>query len=320
MSMKHIPKVDLDNYLKGSPEQKAAFVKELGDSFSQIGFAIVKNHGVSQDLIDNAYHSFISFFDLPENIKEKYEVPGLAGQRGYTSKGKEHAKNRNVGDLKEFYHIGQTVEGDDPIKAHYPDNVFVEEVPGVKDYGVALYKSLENAGRELLRAIATYLDLEVDYFDGKIRNGNSILRPIHYYGIENPELIPDGAVRAAEHEDINLITLLIGASAEGLQVKNADGEWIGANPEPDEIVINVGDMLQRLTNNQLASTTHRVVNPPKERMKDPRYSVPFFLHPRSEMDLSCLPQCVDGAHPKKYTDITAGEYLNERLREIGLKK
>ncbi|MEM8899419.1 MAG: 2-oxoglutarate and iron-dependent oxygenase domain-containing protein [Bacteroidota bacterium] len=320
MSMNHIPKVDLDNYTKGDAAQRAAFVKELGDSFSDIGFAIVKNHGVSQDLIDNAYSSFISFFDLPEGVKDKYEIPGLSGQRGYTSKGKEHAKNSNVGDLKEFYHIGQTVEGDDPIKELYPDNVFVEDVPGVEEYGVALYKSLESSGKHLLRAIATYLDLEEDYFDSRIKNGNSILRPIHYYGIENPENVPDGAVRAAEHEDINLITLLIGASAEGLQVKNAEGDWIAANPEPDEIVINVGDMLQRLTNNHLASTTHRVVNPPKEKLKDPRYSVPFFLHPRSEMDLSCLPQCVDEAHPKQYTDITAGAYLEERLREIGLKK
>ena len=320
MSLAHIPTVDLNDYIEGDAQQKQAFVKALGDSFSDIGFAIVDNHGVSQDLIEKAYAAFQAFFALEDDIKSKYEIPGLAGQRGYTSKGKEHAKNAKVGDLKEFYHIGQIVEGDDPIKSRYPENVFVEEVPGIEEYGVAIYKALEKSGKHLLRAIAEYLGLSVDYFDNKIRHGNSILRPIHYFPIENPELVPPGAVRAAEHEDINLITLLIGASAEGLQVKNTEGQWIAASPEPHQIVINVGDMLQRLTNNKLKSTTHRVVNPPKEKMKEPRYSMPFFLHPRSEMDLTCLESCVDDEHPKAFADMTAGEYLEERLREIGLKK
>lgn len=320
MSMNHIPTVDLNHYVKGTAEQKSAFVKALGDSFSGIGFAIVANHGVADEVIEKSYNSFIDFFSLDSDTKFKYEIEGIAGQRGYTSKGKEHAKGRNVGDLKEFYHIGQIVEDNDPIQESYPDNVFPDEVPDFGEYGVKLYQSLESSGRSLLRAIAEYLNLPVDYFDSKIHNGNSILRPIHYYGIPNPAEVPDGAVRAAEHEDINLITLLIGASAEGLQVKNAEGEWIAASPKPNEIVINVGDMLQRLTNNKLASTTHRVVNPPRERLHLPRYSVPFFLHPRSDMDLTCLENCIDEAHPKAYTDMTAGEYLEERLREIGLRK
>ncbi|MEL6851393.1 MAG: 2-oxoglutarate and iron-dependent oxygenase domain-containing protein, partial [Bacteroidota bacterium] len=260
--MNHIPTVDLNDYRHGDEASKARFVKQLGDSFSGIGFAIVANHGVGQTLIDQAYGSFQDFFALPQEVKDRYEDADLAGQRGYTSKGKEHAKGRNVGDLKEFYHIGQIVEDGDPIKEQYPDNIFPAEVPGVENYGVAIYRALEDSGKYLLRATAEYLGLPVEYFDNKIHNGNSILRPIHYYGIENPEEVPAGAVRAAEHEDINLITLLIGASAEGLQVKNAEGEWIAANPEPNQIVINVGDMLQRLTNNKLASTTHRVVNPP----------------------------------------------------------
>lgn len=319
MSLRHIPVVDLNDYRSDDPARRARFVQQLGDSFSGIGFAIVSNHGVPPSLIGHTYESFKRFFALPDEVKRRYEISGLAGQRGYTSKGREHAKQSKVGDLKEFYHIGQTVRDGDPIRSEYPENVFPAEEPGVEEHGVALYQSLESAGRHLLRAIAEYLDLPVDYFDSKIHNGNSILRPIHYYGIEHPEEMPEGAVRAAEHEDINLITLLIGASAEGLQVRNAEGEWISANPEPDQIVINVGDMLQRLTNNRLRSTTHRVVNPPRESMHLPRYSMPFFLHPRSDMSLACLPSCTDAEHPRAYPDITAGEYLDERLREIGLK-
>lgn len=320
MGIETIPTVDLKDYREGSPAEKAAFVKALGDSFSDIGFAIVSNHGVPDTVIEGAYDAFQRFFGLSDEVKWKYEDPEIAGQRGYISKGREHAKNSNVGDLKEFFHIGQVVSDGDPIKNEYPNNIFVDEEPGIEDYGVQLYQALETSGSYLLRAIAEYLELPVEYFDAKIHNGNSILRPIHYYGIENPHEVPDGAVRAAEHEDINLITLLIGASAEGLQVKNAEGKWIAANPEPNQIVINVGDMLQRLTNNRLASTTHRVVNPPRERLHEPRYSMPFFLHPRSDMDLTCLESCIDEAHPKAYTDMTAGEYLDERLREIGLKK
>ena len=316
-----IPTVDLNDYRHGSAEEKAAFVKKLGDSFSNIGFAIVSNHGVTDELIKNAYNSFQEFFALDDDTKRQFEDLEIAGQRGYVSKGKEHAKGRNVGDLKEFYHIGQIVEDDDPIKSEYPDNIFPDnKVPGLRQYGVDLYQSLEESGRYLLRAIADYLELDVNYFDDKIHNGNSILRPIHYFPIPNPSEIPDGAVRAAEHEDINLITLLIGASADGLQALNNDGNWINAKPEPNQIVINVGDMLQRLTNNRLKSTTHRVINPPRELMHLPRYSVPFFLHPRSDMDLTSLDNCIDEAHPKAYTDMTAGEYLNERLKEIGLKK
>jgi len=320
MGFTHIPTVDLHDYVHGSPEQKKAFVQALGDSFSNIGFAIVRNHGVAQQDIDGAYDAFVRFFGLPDDVKAKYEIPGIAGQRGYTSKGKEHAKGRNVGDLKEFYHVGQTVRDEDPAAFAYPDNVWPAELPEVERYGLAVYQGLEHSGRFLLRAVAEYLGLPVNYFDDKIKNGNSILRPIHYFPIENPDEVPPGAVRAAEHEDINLITLLIGASAEGLQVKNTEGEWIAASPAPDEIVINVGDMLQRLSNNYLRSTTHRVVNPPRELMHLPRYSMPFFLHPRSDMDLTCLQSCIDAQHPKQYSDMTAGEYLEERLREIGLRK
>ncbi len=320
MQFNNIPTVDLNEYLQGNEEQRKAFAKKLGDTFSGIGFAIVANHGVPQEIIDGAYKAFERFYALPDEVKKKYEIAGLAGQRGYTGKGKEHAKGRNTGDLKEFFHIGQVVTDGDPIKSEYPDNVSVEEVPEVMDYGFQLYRKLEFAGKNLLQAIADYLELPNDYFDGKIHNGNSILRPIHYFPIENPDEIPADAVRAAEHEDINLITLLIGASADGLEVKNSEGKWIAAKPKPNEIVINVGDMLQRLTNNRLKSTTHRVVNPPRELMHLPRFSVPFFLHPKSDMSLACLSSCFDEGQPKAYPDCTAGEYLEERLREIGLRK
>lgn len=315
-----IPTVDLNEYLLGDAAQKAAFSKKLGDTFSGIGFAIVANHGVPQDLIDAAYQSFEAFFNLPDEVKQKYEIAGIAGQRGYTGKGKEHAKGSNTGDLKEFFHVGQIVEDGDPIKAEYPDNVYVDEIPELMENGIEIYKKLEFAGQNLLRAIADYLDLPNDYFDQKVHNGNSILRPIHYFPIENPDAIPADAVRAAEHEDINLITLLIGASADGLEVKNSEGKWIAAKPKPNQIVINVGDMLQRLTNNRLKSTTHRVVNPPREFMHLPRFSVPFFLHPKSNMSLACLDSCISETHPKAYTDCTSGQYLEERLREIGLRK
>lgn len=317
MSNRTIPVVDLSKFVHGTQEEQNKFVQELGTAFHQIGFVGVKNHGISKQLIDDFYSNSKSFFALPVENKRLYEVPGLAGQRGYTSFGKEHAKQSTVADLKEFFQIGQEVMDDDPIKSEYPNNVVVTEKKDFTDLGITLYKAFEEAGAHLLRAIAIYLDLGEDYFKEKIHNGNSILRAIHYPPIKSE---PASAIRAEQHEDINLITLLVGASAGGLQLLNMDDEWMPIEPEEDEIVINVGDMLQRLTNNYLKSTTHRVVNPPRELWHMPRLSIPFFLHPRSTMDLTCLDKCVTTTNPLQYEPITAGEYLNERLREIGLKK
>ena len=277
----------------------------------------VKNHGLSDALCNELYAQVKGFFTLSKEEKETYEIKGLAGQRGYVSFGKEHAKNKNEGDLKEFWHFGQTVEDNDPIKEEYPDNVQVNELPEFNAVGREVYQKLEETGREMLRAIALHLNLNENYFDAKIHNGNSILRPIHYPPITHE---PKDAVRAAEHEDINLITLLMGASADGLQVLNKSGEWISVTALPDQIVVNVGDMLQRLTNNKLKSTTHRVVNPPREKWGTSRYSIPFFLHPRSEVSLNCLPSCISESQPKNFSDITAGEYLEQRIIELGLKK
>lgn len=315
-----IPSLDLADFTSGDEVKKRDFVEKLGQAFNNIGFIAIKNHGLSKALTTDLYAAIEKFFLLPDNIKQKYEIPGLHGQRGYTGKGKEHAKGRSTGDLKEFYHIGQEVQDDDPIKSEYPDNVWPEEVPEFKELTFEAYRRLEGAGQQILKAIALYLGLEENYFDPRVKNGNSILRPIHYFPIEDPDSVPEDAVRAAEHGDINLITLLMGASAEGLQVLRRDHVWIPITALPDQVVVNVGDMLARLTNDKLKSTIHRVVNPPKEKMKTSRFSIPFFMHPRSEMDLTCLEGCIDAQNPKKYSDMTAGEFLNERLAEIGLKK
>ncbi|MDZ4822063.1 MAG: 2-oxoglutarate and iron-dependent oxygenase domain-containing protein [Flavobacteriales bacterium] len=312
-----IPAVDLNDFVQGTPEQKQKFVNELGRAYEDIGFVAVRNHFIEVQTQDELYASVKSFFDLPEETKLKYEIAGLAGQRGYTSFGKEHAKGSNAGDLKEFWHFGQEVEGDDPIRSEYPDNVSVDELPAFNHVGIKAYRDLENTGRYMLRALALYLGLDEFYFDDKIRNGNSILRPIHYPPITGE---PKSAVRAGQHEDINLITLLMGASADGLEVLNKKNEWVAVTALPDHIVVNVGDMLQRHTNGKLKSTTHRVVNPPREKWANPRYSIPFFLHPRSEMRLDCLTSCIPAGEQAHWSPITAGEFLDERLAEIGLKK
>ncbi|MEJ2003392.1 MAG: 2-oxoglutarate and iron-dependent oxygenase domain-containing protein [Cyclobacteriaceae bacterium] len=315
-----IPSLDLNDFTQGDATKKQSFVQALGDAYNNIGFVAVRNHYLTDDLVNKLYRVIQEFFALPDDVKEKYEIPGLAGQRGYVGKGKEHAKGRSTGDLKEFYHVGQEVSGDDPVKTEYPENVWPAEIPEFREVALDAYRSLERTGREMLKAIAIYLDLDENYFEPRVRNGNSILRPIHYFPIEDPEKVPEDAVRAAEHGDINLITLLMGASADGLQVLRKDGKWIPITALPEQLVVNVGDMLERLTNNKLKSTIHRVVNPPRDKMNTSRYSIPFFMHPRSEMDLSCLETCVDEDNPRQFEDITAGEFLNQRLAEIGLKK
>lgn len=318
--MVNIPRLDLNLYINGDSAQRKQFSDDIGKAFNETGFVTITNHGLEKQLIDKLYEDVKALFALPDDVKEKYEVPGLAGQRGYTGKQKETAKGFTAPDLKEFWQIGQTVTDNDPVKDEYPDNLVVDELPSFNNTTLEVYKKLEWAGQHLLRAISVYLGLSENYFDDKVHNGNSILRTLHYFPITNPDALPEDAVRAGAHEDINLITLLIGASADGLELLTRDNKWFPVKAYGEDLVVNVGDMLQRLTNNKLKSTTHRVVNPPRELMKNSRYSVPFFLHPKAGMDLTCLPQCIDEKHPKQYEDITAGEYLDERLREIGLKK
>lgn len=320
MSIINIPRLDLNYYIKGNTNQRKQFSDDIGRAFNETGFVTVTNHGLSKALIDRLYEQVKALFALPDAVKLKYEIPGLAGQRGYTSKGKETAKGFKSPDLKEFWQIGQTVTDGDSLKNEYPDNLIVDELPLFYSTTREVYKKLELTGIYLLQAIAVYLNLPENYFDDKVHNGNSILRTLHYFPITDPDSIPKDAVRAGAHEDINLITLLIGASADGLELLTRENKWFPVKAYGEDLVVNVGDMLQRLTNNKLKSTTHRVVNPPREMMKYSRYSVPFFLHPKSNMDLACLTSCIDENHPKQYEDITAGEYLDERLREIGLKK
>jgi isopenicillin N synthase-like dioxygenase len=320
METVNIPLLDLNNYVNGDSAQRKQFSDELGKAFNDTGFVTITNHGLSKELIDDLYTQVKALFALPDEVKSSYEIPELAGQRGYTGKNKETAKGFKTPDMKEFWQIGQTVTDGGVSKEDYPDNLVVKELPHFNEVTLEIYKKLESIGINLLRAIAVYLGLDEHYFDDKVHNGNSILRTLHYFPIENPDAVPADAVRAGAHEDINLITLLIGASADGLEVLTRTGAWYPVKAHGEDLVVNVGDMLQRLTNNKLKSTTHRVVNPPRELMKFSRFSVPFFLHPKADMDLTSLPSTIDAEHPKAYSDITAGEYLDERLREIGLKK
>jgi len=311
-----IPSVDLSDFLSKDPIKKEKFVQALGNAYEEVGFVAVKNHGVAAELIKDLYTCVQQFFSLPLDQKRKYDIPELAGQRGYTSFGKEHAKGSDEPDLKEFFQFGQ-VSRDNFIDELYPGNVKVEQIVQFNNIFENAYRAFEKSGIALLQAIALYLGLSENYFDNYVHNGNSILRAIHYPPITSE---PKTAIRAEQHEDINLITLLVGASADGLEILTKQGEWIPVTSLPEQIVVNVGDMLQRFTNDKLRSTTHRVVNPKKELWHTSRFSIPFFLHPKSSMSLACLESCINKEHSKKYKDITAGEYLDERLREIGLKK
>jgi isopenicillin N synthase-like dioxygenase len=315
--MNIIPSVHLADFLSDDPIRKEKFIKEIGNAYENIGFVALKGHFLDDKLVANLYEEVKNFFDLPLKIKEKYEIPGIGGQRGYVSFGKEAAKGKKEGDLKEFWHFGQYVEDNPALEAEYPANVIVEELPKFNEIGKETYRMLEKTAKYVLRALALHLGLEETYFDNYIKNGNSILRPIHYPPIQDE---PKGAERAAAHGDINLITLLMGAQGKGLQVQNHKGDWIDAMAEPDELMINVGDMLSRHSNNKLKSTIHRVINPPRELWGTSRYSIPFFMHPISEMKLDVLENCIDENNPKQFEDITAGEFLDERLRELGLKK
>jgi len=315
--MQNIPSVDLRDFLSGEPDRKQKFVNEIGKAYEDIGFVALKGHFLDDMLVEDLYTQVRNFFSLPLEVKEQYEIPGIGGQRGYVSFGKEHARGRKEGDLKEFWHFGQYLPEGSKYGAEYPDNVEVKELPHFNEVGKEAYKMLEKTGVYVLRALALYLDLDEFYFDNFVAQGNSILRPIHYPPITSE---PDTAVRAAAHGDINLITLLMGAQGKGLQVQNHNGEWIDAIAQPDELVINVGDMLSRHTNNRLKSTIHQVVNPPRELWGTSRYSIPFFMHPVSEMKLDCLDNCIDAQHPKLFEDITAGAFLYERLVELGLIK
>ena len=315
--MIQIPSVNLQDFISDSSTKKEQFINDIGKAYEDIGFVALKGHFLDDKLVENLYSEIKNFFDLPTAIKEKYEIPGIGGQRGYVSFGKESAKGKKEGDLKEFWHFGQYIDAASKYAEEYPDNVQVKELAKFNSVGKETYEMLEKTAKFVLRSLALHLGLEEIYFDNYIKNGNSILRPIHYPPIKTE---PKGAERAAAHGDINLITLLMGAQGKGLQVKNHTGDWIDAMAQPDELMINVGDMLSRHSNNKLKSTIHRVVNPPKEMWGSSRYSIPFFMHPVSDMKLNVLENCIDEKNPKQFDDITAGDFLDERLKELGLKK
>ena len=315
--MNKIPSLDLRDFLSEDPHRKAEFIQLIGKAFQEIGFCAVKGHLLSDDLVERLYKQIKLFFDLPDEVKTKYEFPEYSGQRGYVSFGKESAKGSKHGDLKEYWHFGQYIEEEEKGDYNYFPNINVDELPEFNKVGKEVYTSLENTAKHILRALALYLNIEENYFDQYIKNGNSILRPIHYPPILDD---PKEAVRASAHGDINLITLLMGAHGKGLQVQHSNGEWIDAMAGKDELMINIGDMLSRHTNNLLKSTVHRVVNPDRELLKKSRYSIPFFMHPVSEMKLNVLESCINEDNPKSFDDITAGDFLNERLVELGLLK
>jgi len=307
-----IPTLDIRRF----DTEPAAFVAELGAAYREWGFAGIRGHGIPQDLIDAAYEDFRAFFALPEDAKRRYHVPGGGGARGYTPFGVETAKGSKHFDLKEFWHVGRELPPDSRHRAVMADNLWPAEVPGFREHALALYRALDTLGSRVLSALALHIGLPQDWFADKTDAGNSILRPIHYPPITAPD-VPN--VRSGAHEDINLITLLVGASAEGLQVLSRKGEWVPFTADADTIVVNIGDMLQRLTNHVYPSTTHRVVNPPGEGARQPRYSVPFFLHPNPDFLIDVLPSCVSPENPSRYPEpITAQGYLEERLREIKL--
>jgi isopenicillin N synthase-like dioxygenase len=291
------------------------FAQALGASFARYGFAVVLNHGIDEAEISGCLDRFKAFFALPDDTKRRYHVPGGGGQRGYTPFGIETAKGATHSDLKEFWHIGRTLPRDHPLWKTMGGNLWVSEVDGFQAYGQALFESFDAMGVKLLTAIAEYLGLSEDWFDDKVDVGNSILRVIHYPPVEGET----PHVRAGAHEDINVITLLLGAEEAGLELLDRDGRWLPIAPPPGALVVNIGDMLQRLTNHVLPSTTHRVVNPSPERARFPRYSMPFFLHFNSDFLIETLPGCISTERPDRYPQpITADEYLQQRLREIKL--
>lgn len=310
MDLAEIPVLSLD-------ADRDELPRRLGESFRSFGFAMIRDHGIDLALIERAWALTAQFFALPVEVKQKYFITGQGGARGYTPFRTEVAKGASEKDLKEFWHVGRDVPADSPLAASMPPNIWPTEIPGFRETFEELYAQFDEAGAKVLSAIAIDLGLDSRWFDPAIDDGNSVLRLLHYPPVGESA---GGAIRAGAHEDINLITLLLGAQEAGLELLGKDGRWLSIAPPEGALVVNIGDMLQRLTNHVLPSTTHRVRNPAGERAGHSRYSMPFFLHLRSDFPFVTLPECVSEANPDRYPEtITADDYLQERLREIGLK-
>ena len=311
MTEDHIASVSL----KDADRDPTAFAQKLGRSFEDYGFAIIADHGIPDELIQRAEEKAKAFFALPEETKRKYLIEGSGGARGYTPFGIETAKGAKAHDLKEFWHVGRDLPQGHKFRDHMPDNLWPSEVPGFKETFQEIFATFDRTGLKVLKAIARYLKIDENYFEDAVHEGNSVLRALHY----PPQTEPTGEhIRAGAHEDINAITLLLGAEEAGLELQTRDGRWIPVSPKPGELVINIGDMLQRLTNGRLRSTSHRVVNPTPDRASKARYSMPFFLHFRSDFVIEALPETVPAGEQPKWPPITANDYLQERLREIKL--
>lgn len=311
-TLTQVPELSLRDFTDGTPEERQAFIAALDEGFRYFGFIILTDHGISDALLERAYEASATFFGQSETEKLKYDS-GLGGQRGYTAFGREHAKDHPFPDLKEFWHIGQEVAPGSDLEGVYQPNFWPEYPQDFREVFLELYTALENAGLTMLDALAPSLDVDPAYFREMATEGNSILRLLHY------PPIPDGAdpnsVRAGSHEDINLITILVAASSSGLELLDRNGEWLPVEGSRNALIVDAGDMLARITNDHVPATTHRVVNPAGPNQS--RYSMPFFLHPRPDAVLSCLPQFRDGSEDP---DITADGFLQQRLEEIGLKK
>ena len=313
MTTQTIPTLDLQDFIGSDPQKAKRFIQDLGEALHQIGFFALINHGVEQKMIQSAYGAAEAFFALPEKTKQQYEIAKLKGQRGFTQFGKEHAKDSNAPDLKEFWHLGRETPTEHPVE--YPDNIWPREVPQFQLTMATLFEELETCADHLMAACAQYLQQPAGFFSTQVKEGQTILRVIHYPPVKANK-IPDSQ-RAAPHEDINLITLLCEATTPGLELLKADGEWLPIEPIPGQIIVDTGDMLQALSNGLLKSTTHRVTNPNSSR--DRRFSMPFFVHPRPDFDLTPLPACVEQTGGKaSYPSETAAQALHKRLKEIGL--
>lgn len=309
-----IPHISMDDFRGNDPQKRQAFIDTLGKGLMEFGFLTVSGHGLDQSNIEKVYQGFKSFFDLPETTKKQYDkVAG--GARGYTPFGREHAKDRSLPDLKEFYHIGQELPEGHPYREEYQDNVWPQEIAGLQDATLKLYRGLETVAFDMLQALEQFFKLPEGSFSAMMKDGNSILRPIHYPPIDSSH--PAGAVRAAAHEDINLITLLIESKGQGLQLLTAENEWLDVHALEGDIVVDSGDMLSRACNGVIPATTHRVINPPDDK-NESRYSMPFFVHPYSACDLSVMDRFISEDRPAQWPPITAGAFLAQRLREIGL--
>ncbi|MFA6239166.1 MAG: 2-oxoglutarate and iron-dependent oxygenase domain-containing protein [Bacteriovorax sp.] len=311
--MRKVPELSLLSYVNGTSADKVKFVDNMFAGLKDYGFIILKDHTIEQKKIDRAYDLVKAFFDLPFETKLKYKLDN-GGQRGYTPFKTEHAKDNKNPDLKEFWHVGRELLASSQYKGIYPENVWPTEVAELKKTFIELYDAMDMTSKILLESIGKGLDLPASYFNDMVQDGNSIIRMIHYPPTKGEDT--KNSIRAAAHEDINLITMLVGATDSGLQLLERDGTWLDVNSRPGEIVVDTGDMMSRITNNVLPATTHRVINPSSD--SSARYSMPFFVHPHSKAMLSCIPSCVgNGA---KFPDITAGDFLTQRLKEIGLYK